>query len=481
MSNDPYAYGGSYGSGGGYPYPWGGDQPRPHVLRHSESSISAVSALDEYHDGSSHRDSMVSLPSPEEGPRKFSTDNVDVNHIQLSSIEGSGVSSASSESRSKTGSNSSLHMPDILRVGTPTASPITSRNINPFKSSSQPYQLVSTMSEQPARTGSVSRSGSSRKQKARRSSSLLAHSQHGSIPEDEEYDVSLLGSAMPMSFIEQPTSYSRAHDTVLEENEDGPGFGVDFSSFLGPPQNDAQWKQVNQQERDGILTGGLGAGIKADTTITSADLLANAPPTPLSPINRRMSLRNTLSRPSHLRAPSMRSPGINRQPTIRELGQKEANKRGEVVEVIVEREEPEEETAAFDISTFAADSTRGLDFDAMGGGPKAPRKDTVVEIFYPQANWKPFSMRWPYLAVLVVLSIILAAAQEYLLHKGPLYTFTAASDLSTWDYFVFKYLPTIVAVSFGVLWQITDFEVKRLEAFYQLSKEGGALAAESIK
>jgi small-conductance mechanosensitive channel len=30
------------------------------------------------------------------------------------------------------------------------------------------------------------------------------------------------------------------------------------------------------------------------------------------------------------------------------------------------------------------------------------------------------------------------------------------------------------------MWQVTDFEVKRLEAYYQLSKSGGALAAESI-
>jgi len=480
MSNSPYGSGGSYGSGGNYPY-WGGDQPRPQVLRHSESSISDVSALDEYHDWSNHRDSMVSLPSPEEGPRIVSTENVDVSHIQLSSIEGSGVSSASSESRSRNDSSSSLYMPDILRVGTPTGTATTSRSINPFKSSSQPYQPVSTMTDQPARKGSMSRSGSNRKPKARRSSSLLAYGQHSSIPEDEEYDVSLLGSAMPMSFINQPTSYPRVHDTVHEEIEDGPGFGVDFSSFLGPPQNDAQWKQVNQQEKDGILTGGLGAGIKADTTITSADLLANAPSSPVSPINRRMSFRNTLSRPSHLRTPSMRSPGVNRQPTIRELGQKEANKRGEVVEVIVEREDlpEEEEAAAFDISTFAADSTRAMDFDAVGA--KAPRKDTVVEVFYPQANWKPFSMRWPYISILIVLSVVLAAAQEYLLHRGPLYTFTTAADLNTWDYFTFKYLPTLVAVSFGVLWQVTDFEVKRLEAFYQLSKEGGALAAESIK
>lgn len=41
-------------------------------------------------------------------------------------------------------------------------------------------------------------------------------------------------------------------------------------------------------------------------------------------------------------------------------------------------------------------------------------------------------------------------------------------------------MPTITAVVFGVLWQITDFEVLRLEAFYQLSREGGATAAETL-
>ena len=41
-------------------------------------------------------------------------------------------------------------------------------------------------------------------------------------------------------------------------------------------------------------------------------------------------------------------------------------------------------------------------------------------------------------------------------------------------------MPTIIAVVYGVLWQITDFEVKRLEAYYQLSREGGATAAETL-
>ena len=103
-----------------------------------------------------------------------------------------------------------------------------------------------------------------------------------------------------------------------------------------------------------------------------------------------------------------------------------------------------------------------------------------IEVFYPQANWKPVSMRWPYLSGLILISLALAAAQEYIYQRGVLYEFNAPSQLRTWDYFSFKYLPTLVAVSFGILWQITDFEVKRLEAYYQLSKDGGALAAESI-
>lgn len=107
-------------------------------------------------------------------------------------------------------------------------------------------------------------------------------------------------------------------------------------------------------------------------------------------------------------------------------------------------------------------------------------QSSKIEVFYPQVNWKPFSMRWPYLSALIIISLALAAAQEYLYQKGALYSFHSPAELRTWDYFSFKYLPTLVAVSFGILWQITDFEVKRLEAFYQLSKEGGALAAESI-
>jgi hypothetical protein len=292
----------------------------------------------------------------------------------------------------------------------------------------------------------------------------------------------LLQNAMPMSFTpHNKTGYA----TVEEEESDNVdnGASVDLSSFTGPmsTRSETQWKEINRQEQSGILTGGLGAGWMPDDTITSTDLYASAPPTPRTPsISRKMSLR---------------SPGLSRQPTLRDLAQIEANKRGKVIQVIVEdkpkkadEEEDEEETGAVvDLSSITgATNTRSIDFDQLNI-LKQPRKDTLLvlnsEVFYPQANWKPYSMRWPYLTALIVISVTLAAAQEYLYqksHKKPLYEFNSASELNTWAYFCFKYLPTLVAVIFGILWQVTDFEVKRLEAYYQLSKAGGALAAESI-
>lgn len=299
----------------------------------------------------------------------------------------------------------------------------------------------------------------------------------GSIPETEEIDMSLLGSAMSMGYAKDKNPYSAVAEEEVPILSPMP---FDVSSFTGPPQNEEQLREATTQEAAGILTGGLGAGLRPETTITSRDLMANASPLTPTGLSRALSLR-----PSSFRSPSVRSQGLGRSPTVRQLGQIEANKRGEIIEVIVEEPtQPAEPT--IDISSFVGGSDASVDFDPNDSS-KNPRKNTMatatVEIFYPQANWKPFSMRWPYLLGLSVVSIILAAAQEYILQKSkkqPLYQFTNATSLKTWDYFSFKYAPTLIAVSFGVLWQITDFEVKRLEAYYQLSKKGGALAAESI-
>lgn len=462
-----------YGSGGGYPYPYGGHtSPNRPGLRHQSSSASAVSSIDPDHDlrhqpsnisdvssldgsGIGHRMSLVSLPSPStELPRSQTMDDVDISRVRINRSGPAGI------------------LPDALGVTSPT-SPST-RSFNPFRASGQTYEPIAPPS---GYRSSVGRSTSRRYPERRKSS--LRHMRTGSIPEAEEIDMNLLGSAMSMGY-GQP----KAHYSTVEEEEVPilSSMPFDVSSFTGPPQNEEQLREAISQESAGILTGGLGAGLKPGTTITSTDLMANVPPPTPTGVSRRLSFR-----PASFRTPSVRSQGLGRTPTVRELGQIEANKRGEIIEVIVEEPKVGETgEPAVDISSFVGGSTSTVDFDPLDSG-KQSRKSTMaaatVEIFYPQANWKPFSMRWPYLLVLSVLSAVLAAAQEYLLQKSdkkPLYTFKSAADLNTWDYFSFKYLPTLIAVSFGVLWQVTDFEVKRLEAYYQLSKKGGALAAESI-
>lgn len=112
--------------------------------------------------------------------------------------------------------------------------------------------------------------------------------------------------------------------------------------------------------------------------------------------------------------------------------------------------------------------------------------------FYPadpeQPNWKPFSMRPFYILMLFVLSLALAGVQEFLCQRSQhlkkqgrgLIQYNMVSDMSTSAFFCWKYLPTIVMVSYGVLWQVTDYEVKRLEPYYQLAQPTGNIAAKSL-
>ncbi|KAG9236383.1 hypothetical protein BJ875DRAFT_372228 [Amylocarpus encephaloides] len=413
------------------------------------------------------------MPSPPLVPL-YSNEQSDISHVKLRDVGGSGIQRPSSAS--------SLHqvassLPDALRIGdsaSPSPSPPVSRPYLPFGRSSGPsYSPVSSLSSgESSRRPSVTSRTSSTKYSAKRKSSL----RHGSIPENEEIDMGLLQNAMPMPFTPQ-TRYSAV---AKEEPDDIGRANFDLSSFMGPigTKTDAEWKEINDKEKKGQLTGGLGAGWTPDEIVTRGQFMANTPPTPTTPVGRKFSIRGT--RPA-------------RAPTLRDLAQSEANKRGKIIEVIVEDQAEAEEDVndepivPMDLSSFEnTGTTRTATFDLMKGtGLKKFRKETlpVKEVFYPQSNWKPFSMRWPYLSVLILLSVGLAAVQEYLFQKSvknPLYEFEDAAKLSTWDYFCFKYMPTLAAVSFGILWQITDFEVKRLEAYYQLSKEGGALAAESL-
>jgi len=282
---------------------------------------------------------------------------------------------------------------------------------------------------------------------------MSSRRRHEPIPEEEDgIDLGLIRSAAPIGVDDVPGS------PVIHQS----GEAFDLSSVLGPSTSadEAFMKRLQEQEAQGTLTGGLGVGIKAEARLTESDLMAISPLVEKSPLSRSFSVAGNL----------------NRRKTVRQLGQDTANKKGKVIEVIMEEEHPGQ--SEVDLSIMAGP-------DALAGSADlgTTRQAEKTQVFYPQPNWRPFSMRAPYLLMLIVLSIGLGGAQEVLFQlseKKPLVTFHSPSDIPVGEYFGFKFVPTMIAVSYGVLWQVTDFEVKRLEAFYQLSKENGALAAESI-
>ena len=251
--------------------------------------------------------------------------------------------------------------------------------------------------------------------------------------------------------------------------EDGPSHmstatPTDITSTTGPmtSHDEAFIRSLQEQEARGKLTGGLGQGFRPPTRLNDADLLSSAPTPSL-----QRSLTRTFTGRRLNRVPS-------RVESILHAGQEAANRRGEVIEVVME-ETP-------DISSILGPNTTASASGEMRQSTFAPVAP-ITQVFYPQPNWKPFSMRWPYLILLISLSFALAVMQEVLFRvykDKALITFNQSDDGRPGVYFALKFPPTIAAVVFGVLWQFTDFEVRRLEAFYQLSKQGGALASESI-
>ncbi|RMZ71662.1 DUF3433 domain [Pyrenophora seminiperda CCB06] len=165
--------------------------------------------------------------------------------------------------------------------------------------------------------------------------------------------------------------------------------------------------------------------------------------------------------------------------------QVEAEKTGQVVAVATE--------IPVDISEFTAGPG---DFDSMSSlSSSLTKKDAETSYFFPEdpqmPAWRPATMSWWWISMLIVIALALAGVQEYLCQvslrsvekdpiKGGLRNFQRVGQLPIAEYFAWQYAPIMIFVFYGVLWQMSDFEVKRLEPFYQLSKKTGATAGESL-
>ncbi|KAL2890186.1 hypothetical protein HOO65_020728 [Ceratocystis lukuohia] len=277
--------------------------------------------------------------------------------------------------------------------------------------------------------------------------------------------------------------------------------------------------ELQQQELNGMLTGGIGAGHEQPVTqLRSSDLgIYLQSPTRDSTTGNYETASSHYHEASHdsthysasgglLRSLSQRigrngtvrnARMLSQEHTIWDFGQAEANRLGKPVEVLITEPFPSAKSPVtkvnVDISAITGPGSDTLDRSLMSQSTKrmtsstlellSTRSASTKIIYYPQPNWKPFTMGRKYISFLIVLTLGLTIGVEVTYkvnHGSDVARFTTPDKLPSGTYFVVKFLPIIVSVIYGVLWQLIDYDVKRLEPFHQLSLEGGALASRSL-
>lgn len=269
--------------------------------------------------------------------------------------------------------------------------------------------------------------------------------------------------------------------------------GYDLSGLEGTPMKKFQVTtsaaDAMQQERNANEAGyaleferleaKLGSGLDSVTEV------------PFSPTNDGAVERR------HRRGPST---GAEASAAVQEA-QEKAQETGNIVVQVVEGKwslpcgiiktsKDHAETPMMDLDQYAGGDFSDSRSIMTTGGGDGPKKSYYFPPDPDMPAWRPFSMGWPWLGFLVVVSLLLAALQEALCQismrrareskNGGLISFTKPTELTVLEYFTWKYAPVLFLVIYGICWQVTDFEVKRLEPFYQLSRKTGATAAESL-
>lgn len=318
------------------------------------------------------------------------------------------------------------------------------------------------------------------------SAGVRIYSPADTIPEDREsIDIALLPAAAPIDGSDDSKNASPMRMRPYQ------GSSLLASSAIKPNPREVDEETKWRQERElvGRLTGGLGAGFNAPAIQIREKDLSSPTATRLQRMaSRAMSFsRGRLS--------------LNRSATRKVLGQNEANRTGQAVQVIVEEPDTKNRFDAghtlhhrdseMDLSFIAGDAMpmqvepeELRDMSSKRSTTPSSKRTQRVETFYPNPDWRPISMRWPYLTMLIMLSFTLAGLTEALFQhsakRGYLLQFNVPADINGIEYFAIKFFPTLLAVIYGVFWHVTDFDVKRLEAYHQLSKEQGATADDTL-
>ena len=279
-----------------------------------------------------------------------------------------------------------------------------------------------------------------------------------------------LGSLRP-AHLRAPWNPQRNRYFALDEPESSRGhdetYGVDISSLEGS-SGYFQHRDAAAPEDEIEPSKTLGSGVVVGKEIQAGTIDESNSP---NDINLKL---------------DPAADGVTRSDTIRKYGQKLAQDTNMIVSVKELAREPTVDLAS--LGGLGRPST-------LSGSPKLSSTGNDLadlSYFFPaepeQPNWKPFSMRPFYTIMLVIQSLILAGIQEFLYQRSHareqegsgLVAYNDLDDIPTSVFFCWKYLPTIALVTYGVLWQVADYDVQRLEPYYQLSRPTGNIASRSL-
>jgi hypothetical protein len=111
--------------------------------------------------------------------------------------------------------------------------------------------------------------------------------------------------------------------------------------------------------------------------------------------------------------------------------------------------------------------------------------ESVPENSTPRLRqWKPVTLRRPFLSAVILVTLGLLALVQILViydqrHGGILFAIKI-SQLGAGHIFLYRYFPTIISVSYGLIWHWIDIDARRVEPYRQLSKPGGASGSCSL-
>ena len=99
-------------------------------------------------------------------------------------------------------------------------------------------------------------------------------------------------------------------------------------------------------------------------------------------------------------------------------------------------------------------------------------------------RWKPITLRRPFLLAVALITLGIFALVQVLIiyderHNGILFA-PKISELGAGYIFLYRYFPTIISVSYGLIWHWIDIDARRIEPYRQLSKPGGASGSNSL-